>query len=180
MRGIGWRRQGCEVRGPWQAKTRTAILSPWFEVRGGGRVLEDSSLPTLERYRPAALAGPVGTLRGVARRVLASPGARLPLEYGVLAFTALGRPALETEDRDLFWKAFRVPVFEQCRRWDGELYAEECVAHRGLHLRIATDPPNSAEALLLDERCECGDVAPRVAAVPRLVELPLRVLAMSA
>jgi hypothetical protein len=73
------------------------------------------------------LSAPVHELR----RLAATPQ---PHEYAVVAFTGIRDGALTQADRDLFWRAFRVPVFEQFRGLHGELLAEECEAHEGLHV----------------------------------------------
>jgi hypothetical protein len=119
-------------------------------------------LPELERYRPEALAGSVAALRQLAA---ASQRARASwpfLIFGVLVLTATGRPVLSADDRELFWKAFQVPVWEQCRRWDGALYAEECAARNGLHLRVPHPPAYLRGATVLHEPCACGDTSPRI------------------
>jgi hypothetical protein len=58
-----------------------------------------------------------------------------------------------------------VPVWEQCRRWDGALYAEECAARDGLHLRVPYTPACLHGATVLHEMCACGDPSPRIVAV---------------
>jgi len=65
------------------------------------------------------------------RRLASTPK---PQEYPVVAFTGIRHGALTQADRDLLWRAFRVPVFEQFRGLHGELLAEECEAHDGLHV----------------------------------------------
>lgn len=73
------------------------------------------------------LAAPVGELRRLAE------GPK-PHDYPAVAFTGVRHGALTQADRDLIWRAFRVPVFEQFRGLHGELLAEECDAHEGLHV----------------------------------------------
>jgi hypothetical protein len=73
------------------------------------------------------LAAPIQQLR----RLAAIPQ---PYEYPVVAFTGVRHGVLTEADRDLLWRAFRVPVFEQFRGLHGELLAEECEAHDGLHV----------------------------------------------
>lgn len=72
------------------------------------------------------LAGPVPALRR-----LTSGGT---LRYPCIAFSG-SYGELTAEDRDLFWKRFRVPVFEHLIGTRGEVLAEECEAHSGLHVR---------------------------------------------
>lgn len=74
------------------------------------------------------LAGPVPILRQVA-------AAARPLRFPCIAFTGPVHGMLSGDDRDLLWRAFRVPVFEQLLGVHGEVLAEECEAHDGLHVR---------------------------------------------
>ncbi len=73
------------------------------------------------------LAAPVGELRRMA-------GLERPQVYPLIAFTGIRDGTLTDADREAFWRAFRVPVFEQFRGLHGELLAEECEAHEGLHV----------------------------------------------
>ncbi|MCP5119530.1 MAG: hypothetical protein GY953_52690 [bacterium] len=131
----------------------------------------------LRRHRPEAMAGCVAALRRLAHDLI-DGGESLPsLRYGVLALTAMGYPSLSGVDRDLLWRAFQVPVFEQCRCRDGLLYAEECHAHDGLHLRV---PAHVAGVTINHESCVCGDPSPRIVAAPVYQEATVRELAVGA
>jgi hypothetical protein len=77
--------------------------------------------------RTGVLVASVGELRRMA-------AVARPQEYPVIARTGIRHGALTQADRDVFWKAFRVPVFEQLLGLSGELLAEECEAHEGLHV----------------------------------------------
>ncbi|MGH9632656.1 MAG: hypothetical protein ACRD7E_30485 [Bryobacteraceae bacterium] len=82
----------------------------------------------LDQLRERGLAAPLGLWRELA-------AAPVPLRYPIVAFSGLRHGAMTQEDRDLFWDAFRVPVFEQFLGLAGEVLAEECQAHTGLHVR---------------------------------------------
>jgi len=169
-----------EVRGPWPARLRTALLMPWFPVRGRVRLFNEVSLSGLKRYEPQALAGCVGALREIAEESLEARPLLPSLTHGVLAITATGRPMLSAEDRELLWDAFQVPVWEQCRCWDGTLFAEECEAHEGLHLRDGTYPVAPPGSVVLYERCACGDPTPRIIAAETSSARPKELAAAAA
>lgn len=195
-----------EVRGPWEKRVRTAVLKPWFPVKGKVKVLEAPVLAALEDYRPRALAGLIPVLRQLAADVLSSPAALPGLDYGVLAFTGIGRAALDERDRDLFWRAFQAPVFAQFRSWSGELLASECVAHRGLHIetsRVAFSLsgkdsnelmltfagasesnvptlPTGLRARITSEPCPCGVSGPRLVGLRKIPERLIPALAATA
>jgi hypothetical protein len=158
------RRRAVEIGGPWQARPRVAVLSPWFRVNGGARVFFEASPHALRRYKPGALAGPVDELRRLAERVLTGEIDLPSLEFGVLAFTGPGRARLADSDRELFWRAFEVPVFEQRRGPHGDLLAYECEAHSGLHLVREAAAADWTGVEVVREPCPCGVPTPR--AVP--------------
>jgi hypothetical protein len=118
----------------------------------------------LRRFRPGALAGPADALRRLAERVVAGEIDLPPLEFGVLAFTPPDRSRLTEADRELFWRAFQVPVFEQLRGPHGELLAAECEAHEGLHLIRESAAQHLHGVEILRDACPCGAATPR--AVP--------------
>ncbi len=123
-----------EVGGPWTARAKTAVLQPWFRVRGRVKVFQTISPDEIGRYRPQAMAGPLEVLRELARLALHEELRLAGLDFGIIAFTGIGRPALGPDDRDLFWRAFQTPVFQQLRAETGDLLAAECQARQGLHI----------------------------------------------
>lgn len=158
-----------EIQGPWQARLRVAVLAPWFPVKGRARVFERVSVPALRRYRTEAVAGPVDVLRWLAELLLGSAEPLPSLKYGVIALTGNGHPSLTESDRDLFWRAFQVPVFEQFRAPEGQLLASECDAHNGLHvcsLALLDHPAlkftTNVESIISHEPCACGQTSPRL------------------
>lgn len=149
------------IQGPWQTQARTAVLCPWFRVNGA-RVFFEVSLQILRRHQPDVLAGPADAIRKMAHLVLQEGGA-VPLpEYGILVFTGDSAPQMTEADRDLFWRAFQVPVFEQYRDKQGELVAAECEAHQGLHIVARNTPFNVGSLRIIDEPCSCGTKTPRL------------------
>ena len=144
---------------PVDPAPRTAILAPGFEQTNLIRVFAAGWNERAARFRPASIAAGIDLLRELARTGLV-------LDHSVVAFTRESEPGLATEDRDLFWRAFGVPVYEQVLGANNRLLASECEAHAGLHIvtrcagfKIETEP------------CPCGNAALRVVRSPRIHEL---------
>ncbi len=74
------------------------------------------------------------------------------------AFTSEDLGFLDAEKRWQLWNRFEIPVYEQWIDYLGEVIAEECDAHDGLHLRgtIPTD------LLRQEGLCACGKTGDRV------------------
>lgn len=158
------RRRPVSIVTPWEGKVRLAVLQPWFRVASGGRVFRELSTEALRRFAPGALAGPVPALRELARRIVNERAALAPLEFGVLAFTGPSQEPLTSADRELFWRAFQAPIFEQCRGPQGELLAYECDAHEGLHVVRESAVAQMRDWVRVESSCPCGARTPR--AVP--------------
>ncbi len=78
------------------------------------------------------------------------------LQHSIVVLTYEGEAGLSNDDRDLFWSAFGVPVFEQYLSAKNELLATECDAHAGLH------KVGNWRGILERGRCACGGDAPRI------------------
>ncbi len=124
------------------------------------------------RFQPESIAASVEELR----RLLHERAAGLEtLRHAVIALTFEGQPGLSSWERELFWRAWGVPLFEQY--WSsagGELLAGECEAHQGLHIA-----PSRAKAMLTrpghelhNGPCGCGSPTPRLVSLESL-QLPL-------
>jgi hypothetical protein len=113
------------------------------------------------------VAGPVEALVALAAALAAGEmSLRYPLD-AVLAFTGSRHGKLTDLERDLFWRVFRAPVFEQFHGPNGRLVAMECQAHAGLHLfgkNPAADGLNTAVDATL---CGCGAISPRLKRLAR-------------
>lgn len=114
---------------PLPPAARTAVLGAPVDARGGLRAFGGAGVRGLARWRPEALAGPVGALR----RLAETGGRALPLTHSVIAFASLRRAFLTDELRELFWSTWKVPVFGQIFGLSRELLAWECEAHEGYH-----------------------------------------------
>jgi len=89
-----------------------------------------------------------------------------PMEQAVIVFTYASAPGISSPDRETFWRAFGVPVFEQYLSPANKLLATECDAHEGLHV------VSGCEGFPLEyDICPCGNPAPRVTRGSRIEEL---------
>ncbi len=119
---------------PIPGPPKTAVLSPGFQQTGAIKVFGSDWTRRLERFQPEAIAAPVGVLRQLAHELVTGRAIIRPPEFAVIPFTGIQDGLVTDEDRELFWRAFRVPVFEQYLGFEGRVIAWECEAHQGLHV----------------------------------------------
>ena len=153
------RKEGARFVHPMDPMPRTAILAPGFQETKLGRVFPAGWNEAATRFQPASIAGRPEQLRRLARQ-----GVRA--HHSVIALTYEGQEGLTPADRELFWKAFGVPVFEELLSAGNDLIAMECDAHDGLHL--VGDFQNLKAGR---STCACGNPAPRMARRRRVEEL---------
>lgn len=108
----------------------TALVRGFRAARGLRMPTRWDEFDLIATLQGGALAAPVHVLRS-----LAVPGRRL--DYPLVAFTGPLHGLLSDEDRDLFWRCFGVPAFEQWLGLRNEVLAEECEAHDSLHIRTS-------------------------------------------
>jgi hypothetical protein len=180
-----------ELEYPVGKAPRTAVLGQ--EIRGSWRIRSFSTYrsPKLPQFAPQALAAPGDTIRALAQSIEEGEIQWRPLTQALVVFTDVVRGSLSEEDRDYFWRTFQVPIFEQFRGFAGELLAQECEAHNGLHvnlanavfavgadgelevsfLRNARAPlfrlATNLSARIEDRRCACGQITPRLLDIRR-------------
>ena len=138
---------------------RTAILASGFRETHSVRVFPDGWSDAVAKFRPEAIAAPVQYLRKLAARAES-----VIVDHAVIAFTGDMTQAMSDSDRNLFWQAFGLPIFEQYLGVHNQLLASECEAHAGLHV------VSGCGHLPLDRTpCACGNSSPRVfRALPQL------------
>ncbi len=153
------RKAGAQFVHPMNPMPRTAILAPGFRDTKLTRVFPAGWNDSAARFQPSSIAGTPDQLRVIARQ-----GMRL--QHSVVAFSYDGQPGLTAADRNMFWKAFGVPVFEQLLSAGNELLAMECDAHDGMHLIGNFENMKAGKSL-----CPCGNPAPRLARPRRVEEL---------
>lgn len=179
---------------PSLSRPRTALLAEGFRFSMRYHRIDDYRNPRLARIKPESIAGPLDTLRALARGI-ESGNLWIPkLRHSVVAFAGLLEGPISEEDLDLFWNVFKVPVHEQFYGFGGELLAWECEAHQGLHINSKNavfEEGSRAELLvslignpyqpvfrlvsglsgkLVDERCACGRTGPRIVDLMRRSE----------
>lgn len=160
-------------RYPVPPAPRTAVLASWFRPAllpsQPVRVFSEGWGEEAARYQPLAIAATAEQCRLLCGYLIPSL---------TRALIVLERPAgtrLAEADRNAFWRAFRVPVFEQIIGPAGQLLAGECEAHEGLHieapgLRLTRD--------MLDfTACPCGRKTPRFGVQRVAAEVERRVAA---
>src|SRR5947209_2394764 len=103
---------------------RIAVLTPDLPP---GKIQQ-----SMRRCRVIAASAP--QLRALAEAVESGSLTLPPVDAAVIAFTGIYHGELTALERDLFWRVFQVPVFEQFLSPDGRILAMECDAHDGLHL----------------------------------------------
>jgi hypothetical protein len=144
---------------PLDPEPRTAVLAGGFRQTRLVRIFPQGWNEQAARFNPTSIAGPLDQLRRAAR-----VGVRL--EHAVVAFTYAGDSGLSHADREMFWAAFGVPVFEQYLGPKNQLLAAECDAHCGLHV-----VSGCADFDLDYDPCACGNGAPRLPRGARIDEL---------
>ena len=153
------RKNGARFVHPMDPMPRTAILAPGFQGTKLARVFPTGWNETADRFQPTSIAGPLDQLRRLARQGVQP-------QHSVVVLTYDGQEGLTSADRELFWKTFGVPVFEQLLNAGNELIATECDAHDGLHL--VGDFKDLKAGI---STCPCGNPAPRMARQRRIEEL---------
>ena len=153
------RKEGARFVHPMEPMPRTAILAPGFQETKLARVFPGGWNDAADRFQPGSIAGPPDQLRRIARQGLRP-------QHSVVVLTYDGQEGLTSADRELFWKAFGVPVFEQLLSSGNELIAMECDAHDGLHLVGDFQDLEAGRST-----CPCGNPAPRMARQHRIEEL---------
>jgi hypothetical protein len=151
--------RGAHFVHPCDSAGSTAILAPGFRETRLVRIFPHGWTQRARRFDPGSIAGPLEQIRGLARE-------GWPLEQSVVVFTYAPAPGISQSDRESFWRAFGVPVFEQYLGPRNRLLATECDAHSGLHV------VTGCEGFPLEQDvCACGNPAPRLTRGSRIEEL---------
>ena len=178
-------------RSPLDHTPKTAILMAGFQQTSGVKMIAGNWSKGLKRFGSSALAAPLSVLRELATAV--KTGEQINgLKHFVIPFTGGEQGELREEDRERFWRAFQVPLFEQRLGFDDRVIAYECEAHSGMHIlpeRAAFEEGADSELLLTSltdlrhptlrvgtrmsgtiqhECCDCGNASPRLVGVGQL------------
>ena len=153
-------------RYPLDPAPRTAVLAACFRqarfpARSPIRVFPHGWSEEVSAFAPAAVAASREQLFG-----LAAVDRPPVFSHALIVLDSPGDAPLSMGERELLWRAFRVPIFEQIIGPRGKLFAAECEAHDGLHI----ETPGLLWADLqwpgyrLDPApCGCGRKTPRLA-----------------
>lgn len=157
---------------PVSPAPRTAVLVNWFRpgllASPQVRIFPEGWAAEAARFEPSAVAATLDQCRNLCGVLIPS------LTHALVVLERPGWPRLTEADRDLFWRAFRVPVFEQIIGPSGQLLAGECEAHEGLH--IEAPGLQLGEEIVESTPCPCGRATPRFG-VRRLAEMERRAAA---
>lgn len=170
---------------PLAAAKKIAVLRPGFTLPETAKEFAAHDLAGIQAWEPDALVVPLNSALLLADQKLRGKFDLPSLTLAITVVTRIDDSPLAPHHRDLLWRAFEVPVFEQLLGWDGAVIARECELHCGLHLAeetvIATVRDeelllthlNQVEhpivlartgysATLLPETCDCGSTALRL------------------
>jgi hypothetical protein len=150
---------------PISGPVRIALLEPGFGVERNVREFDAEDIAGLCSYAPEALVAPLDVALSLADQKSRRLVDLRSLNAAIVILTSLDDSPLTDDHRDLLWRAFGLPLFEQLRRWDGLVMARECEVHDGLHLDPNHDGSVAVVGLpgqIVSERCECGLETPRL------------------
>ncbi|MEO8027963.1 MAG: hypothetical protein ABI823_15870 [Bryobacteraceae bacterium] len=190
-------------RFPFDPAPRTTILLDGFRETASTRVFPGGWCESAARLNPEAVAGPLPRLKALAEASLEGRLAIPSLDRAVIVLERLsgdwsiGR-TLTARDRDLLWRAFRVPIYVQYIGISCELLASECEAYSGAHIadraaqfsvandgRLLVTPLHNTAFPVLNlatgiaaeidpTRCPCGLTSPRLRGLRAFVPAPAR------
>jgi hypothetical protein len=135
---------------------RIAVLEAGFRMERGMREFDPAApdLVELLAFGPDAMVVPLGAALGLAQQKMRGALTLASLRLALVVLTGADEDVLAEHHRDLLWRAFGVPVFEQWRDGEGAVAARECEVHDGLHLAAGAVPPVHCE--VVTGHCECG------------------------
>jgi hypothetical protein len=141
---------------------------------------EEDRWREIPSYAPQVLIGRPSDLVRVAEHIFRGVWDLSCVDSRVIALTLIGEAPLPDAQRDLIWRAFRVPVYEALADQEAGILASECEAFEGWHVvhpklrfdlqsgRIVfqrngfagSAVPTGLTADGLDGMCACGEDAP--------------------
>jgi hypothetical protein len=135
-------------------------------LRGSGTAANFTStdLSAIEAFAPESMALPRPVALSFAAQSLAEANVLPSLRCAMVVLSSLHTPGGPMTDshRDLLWRAFGLPVFEQLLGPDGLVIASECEVHDGLHAEGISEPPAGYSAEIVTGHCDCGLETPRL------------------
>ncbi len=164
LAGFIWHRIREPFTYPVSPAPRTAVLVSWFRPAllpsQAVKIFRQGWGEDAARFEPSAIAATIEQCHRLCGFLIPS------LTHALVVLERPGWPRLTEEDRNAFWRAFRVPVFEQIIGPSGQLLAGECEAHDGLHidgpgLRLTLDMVDTSP-------CPCGRKTARFGVQPQV------------
>jgi hypothetical protein len=119
---------------PLSEPVRTALLEGGFHAGENIRRFNSDDIVSMHDYAPEALVAPLVLALSLAEQKMRGLFDLPSLQTAIVVLTSLEDSLLADHHRDLLWRAFGVPLFEQLRGWDGTIIARECEVHDGLHI----------------------------------------------
>lgn len=146
---------------PLSGAVRVALLEEGFRGDANVRTFAPDDLASLRSWAPEALVAPLDLALSLAdgkrRGILDLPS----VSTAIVVLTFADDSPLTDDHRDLLWRAWGVPVFEQLRGPDGAVIARECEVHDGLHIAADFDFSRTGFEIVRGV-CECGVETPRL------------------
>jgi hypothetical protein len=116
-------------------------------------------LPWLRVWAPEVLVVPLDLALSLADRKQRGLFDLPSLNTAIVVLTSIDDSLLADHHRDLLWRAFGLPVFEQLRASDGAVIASECEVHDGLHI---IESRADLKGEIATDHCACGAETPRL------------------
>lgn len=155
------------------------MLEEKFRTEANLRDFWIHDLEWLRSYAPEVLVATLEVALSLAEKKRQGRFELPSLRTAIVVLTSLKEKPLGRNDRDVLWRSFGVPVFEQLRGWNGSIFARECEVHDGLHVEesagiqlhkgellvheIHAGPiPTGWSAAIVTGLCECGAETPRL------------------
>lgn len=119
---------------PLSCAVRIALLEGGFYADPHIREFTREDTVPMRSYAPEALVAPLDIALWLADQKARGLFDLPSLHTAMVVLTSFDDSPLAEHHRDLLWRAFGVPVFEQLRGWGGAIVAKECEVHDGLHI----------------------------------------------
>jgi hypothetical protein len=145
---------------PLPGPARIGLLEAGFRAAPNMCECAVEDLPWLRLWAPEALVLPLGLALSLAEQKHRGLFDLPSLNTAIVVLTSFDDSPLAARNRDLLWRAFGVPVFEQLRGSDGAVIARECEVHDGLHFNAGEFPGHPGD--IMRDHCACGAETPRL------------------
>jgi hypothetical protein len=140
-------------------QSRIALLDTNFETGPNMSRFAVEGIPWMRAWAPESLVLPLHLALMLADQKQRGLFDLPSLSTALVVLTSVEDSPLADHHRDLLWRAFGVPLFEQLLGANKEVIAAECEVHNGLHV-LDSEFPIAGE--LMTELCPCGAETPRV------------------